>query len=53
MRITLNLDDVLPAPAHDLTELADASALVREELIALIQRESARRLRSWAEASRG
>ncbi|WP_372784149.1 type II toxin-antitoxin system VapB family antitoxin [Phenylobacterium sp.] len=44
MRTTLALDDDLLANAQDLTGLREKSALVREALVALIQRESARRL---------
>lgn len=44
MRTTLTLDDDLLADARDLTGLKDTSALVREALVALVQRESARRL---------
>ena len=44
MRTTLALDDDLLADAQDLTGLTEKSALVREALKALIQRESARRL---------
>jgi len=44
MRTTLALDDELLAKAHELTGLKEKSALVREALIALIERESARRL---------
>lgn len=44
MRTTLALDDDLLADAQDLTGLKEKSALVREALVALIQRESARRL---------
>lgn len=44
MRTTLALDDELLAKAQDLTGLSEKSALVREALKALIQRESARRL---------
>jgi Arc/MetJ family transcription regulator len=44
MRTTLALDDDLLADAQDLTGLREKSALVREALVALIQRESARRL---------
>jgi len=44
MRTTLTLDDELIAKAQVLTGLAEKSALVREALNALIQRESARRL---------
>lgn len=44
MRTTLTLDDDLLADAQDLTGLNDTSALVRAALVALVQRESARRL---------
>jgi len=44
MRTTLALDDVLVAKAQAFTGLTEKSALVREALKALIERESARRL---------
>lgn len=44
MRTTLALDDDLVAKAQDLTNVRETSALVREALKALIERESARRL---------
>ncbi len=44
MRTTLALDDALVAQAHELTGLTGKTALVREALKALIERESARRL---------
>ena len=44
MRTTLALDDELIAKAQDFTGLQEKSALVREALKALIERESARRL---------
>lgn len=44
MRTTLTLDDNLLATATELTGITKKSALVREALTALIQRESARRL---------
>lgn len=44
MRTTLALDDDLLAQARDLTGVRSASALVREALKALIEREGARRL---------
>ncbi len=44
MRTTLALDDELVAKAQELTGLREKSALVREALKALIQRETARRL---------
>jgi Arc/MetJ family transcription regulator len=44
MRTTLALDDELLDRAQALTGVREKSALVREALKALIQRESARRL---------
>ncbi len=44
MRTTLALDDDLLAQAIALTGMAEKTALVREALRALIQRESAKRL---------
>jgi Arc/MetJ family transcription regulator len=44
MRTTLSLDDELLAKAQAFTGLKEKSALVREALKALIERESARRL---------
>ena len=44
MRTTLALDDELLAKAQAFTGLHEKSALVREALKALIERESARRL---------
>ena len=44
MRTTLALDDELVAEAQEYTGLREKSALVREALEALIQREVARRL---------
>ena len=44
MRTTLNIDDQLLAEAQSMTGLAEKTALVREALKALIERESARRL---------
>jgi Arc/MetJ family transcription regulator len=44
MRTTLALDDDLVAEAQGLTGLQEKTALVREALKALIERESARRL---------
>nr|WP_294546438.1 type II toxin-antitoxin system VapB family antitoxin [uncultured Rhodopila sp.] len=44
MRTTLALDEDLVKDAQRLTGLQEKSALVREALKALIQRESARRL---------
>ena len=44
MRTTLALDDDLLAKAMSYTGLKEKSALVREALNALIERESARRL---------
>jgi Arc/MetJ family transcription regulator len=44
MRTTIALDDELLAKAQAFTGLREKSALVREALKALIERESARRL---------
>jgi Arc/MetJ family transcription regulator len=44
MRTTLALDDELVAKAQAFTGVKEKSALVREALKALIERESARRL---------
>lgn len=44
MRTTLALDDELLAKAQEYTGLREKSALIREALKALIERESARRL---------
>ncbi len=44
MRTTLNLDDALIEKACRLTGLKEKSALVREGLKALVERESAHRL---------
>lgn len=44
MRTTLNIDDDLLAQAQHLTGVKEKTALVRQALRALIERESARRL---------
>jgi Arc/MetJ family transcription regulator len=44
MRTTVTLDDVLMAQAQQLCGDLERSALLREALQALVQRESARRL---------
>lgn len=44
MRTTLALDDDLLAEAQRLTGITEKTALVRQALTALIERESARRL---------
>ena len=44
MRTTLVLDDALLAAAQEYTGLTEKSAIVREALKALVQREAARRL---------
>lgn len=44
MRTTVNLDEALVTKAQTLCGLQERSALLREALNALIQRESARRL---------
>jgi Arc/MetJ family transcription regulator len=44
MRTTINLDEALLEEAQRITSLTERSALIREGLKALIERESARRL---------
>jgi Arc/MetJ family transcription regulator len=44
MRTTLNIDDQLLAEAQRICGVTEKTALVREGLRALIERESARRL---------
>lgn len=44
MRTTLNIDDQLLEEARRLTGVKEKTALIREALKALIERESARRL---------
>ncbi len=44
MRTTINLDDELVAEAQTLTGITEKSALIREALKSLLERESARRL---------
>lgn len=44
MRTTLNIDDDLYVQAVELTGVHEKTALVRESLYALIERESAKRL---------
>ncbi|MDO9636208.1 MAG: type II toxin-antitoxin system VapB family antitoxin [Thiobacillus sp.] len=44
MRTTINLDNALLERAQSLSGVHERSALLREALTALIQRESARRL---------
>lgn len=44
MRTTVTLDDELVATASDYTGIGERSALLREALTALVQREAARRL---------
>ncbi len=44
MRTTLNIDDELMAEAQRITGLTEKTAIVRQGLEALIERDSARRL---------
>ena len=46
MRTTVALDDELVRMAQEFTGVAEKTALIREALKALIERESARRLAS-------
>jgi len=52
MRTTVNLDDELLAEAQALTGMEERTALLREALRALIQREAARRLAALAGTER-
>jgi Arc/MetJ family transcription regulator len=51
MRTTIALDDDLVRTAQEFTGLTERSALVREALRALIEREAARRLAELGGAS--
>lgn len=53
MRTTINIDDELLAKVARLTGSVDRSAMVREALKALIERESARRLARLGGTQRG
>lgn len=53
MRTTLALDDDLVLEAQRLTGTKEKGALVRQALIALIERESARRLAQLAGSEPG
>lgn len=53
MRITVALDDKLVRTARELTGVTEGTALVREALKALIERESARRLASMGGTTPG
>jgi len=53
MRTTLALDDKLLAEAQAFTGLQEKSAVVREALKALIERESARRLARLGGSEKG
>ena len=44
MRTTITLDDELVAKAQDYTGIREKSALIREALQILVEREAARRL---------
>jgi len=44
MRTTVNIDDQLLAEAERLTGIREKASLVRAGLVALVERESARRL---------
>ena len=44
MRTTLTLDDEVLAQAQQISGLTERTQLIREALLALVQRESARRL---------
>lgn len=44
MRTTITIDDELLADAQEYTGIKEKTALIREALTALVQREAARRL---------
>lgn len=44
MRTTLAIDDKLLARAQELTGIGEKSALIKEALVSLIEREAGRRL---------
>ncbi|MEL6160270.1 MAG: type II toxin-antitoxin system VapB family antitoxin [Cyanobacteria bacterium J06623_5] len=44
MRTTINIDDDLLREAHRVTGLAEKTAVIKAGLVALIERESAKRL---------
>ena len=44
MRTNIDIDDELLAQAHQISGLTERTQLIREALLALVQRESARRL---------
>lgn len=50
MRTTLNIDDDLYALAVELTGVHEKTALVRESLLAPVERESAKRLALWGDS---
>ena len=58
MRTTINIDDDLLAEAQRLTGVKERTQIIRDALVALIERESALRLarlggwRAWAAPSR-
>ncbi len=53
MRTTIALDDDLIRTAQEFTGVEEKTALIREALKALIERESARRLASLGGTMRG
>lgn len=52
MRTTVSLDDELVQRAQEYTGVQEKSALLREALQALVEREAARRLAAMGGASR-
>jgi Arc/MetJ family transcription regulator len=53
MRTTLNIDDDLLQQATELSGIAEKTALIRESLRALIERETARRLDKFGGSNPG
>jgi len=53
MRTTVNIDDELLKQAQELSGIEERATLLREGLIALIERESARRLAALGGTEKG
>jgi Arc/MetJ family transcription regulator len=53
MRTTITIDDELLAEAQRLSGIEERRALLREALVALVERESARRLAALGATEKG
>ena len=53
MRTTITIDDELLAEAQRLSGIEERPALLREALVALVERESARRLAALGATEKG